>query len=101
MTRPALRVTSVTIGTSQPRELAQFYSTLLGWPVTASEGPRPGEPPEDGWAQVRPPGGVSGPTLSFEFERHFTRPVWPAVAGHQTASQHLDIHVDDVATATE
>lgn len=101
MQKPQLHVTSVTVGTSQPRELARFYSTLLDWPVTASEGPRPGEPPEDGWAQVRPPDGVAGPTLNFEFERHFTRPAWPAVAGHQTASQHLDIHVDDLATAVE
>ncbi|WP_157552728.1 VOC family protein [Jiangella gansuensis] len=101
MEKPELRVTSVTIGTSQPRELARFYSRLLDWPVTADAGPAPDDPPEAGWTQVRPPDGVGGPTLSFEFERHFTRPVWPAVDGHQTASQHLDIHVQDLAAATE
>lgn len=96
MVRPNLRVTSVTIGTSQPRELARFYSELLGWPVTADEAPRPGEPEQAGWAQVRPPKDVTGPTLNFEYERCFRRPVWPAVLGEQTASQHLDMQVDDL-----
>ena len=98
---PRLRVTSVTVGTSRPRELARFYARLLGWPVTTEEGPGPGEPPAAGWAQVRPPAGVPGPTLNFEWERHFTRPVWPAEAGRQTASQHLDVEVADLAAATE
>lgn len=97
--RPQIRVTSVTIGTSRPRALARFYSDLLGLPVTASEGPRPGEPEQAGWAQVRPPEGVPGPTLNFEYERCFRRPVWPAVQGEQTASQHLDIRVDDLPAA--
>lgn len=99
MTRPELRVTSVTIGTSQPVQLAQFYATLLGWPVTRSYGPRPGEPEGDGWAQVAPPPHVTGPRLNFEFERQFQRPVWPSRDGEQTASQHLDIHVDDLDAA--
>ena len=37
--------------------------------------------------------------LDFEYERCFQRPVWPAEEGKQTASQHLDIHVDDLAAA--
>jgi catechol 2,3-dioxygenase-like lactoylglutathione lyase family enzyme len=99
--RPELRVTSVTIGTSQPRELARFYSEMLGWPVSADEPPQPGEPANAGWAQVRPPEGVAGSTLNFEFERNFARPVWPSEPGEQTASQHLDIHVDDLTAAVE
>lgn len=98
---PQLRVTSVTIGTSQPHELARFYSTLLAWPVTATEPPLPGDPDNGGWAQIRPPDGVAGPTLNFEFERQFRRPVWPGVPGEQTASQHLDIAVDDLAAGVE
>lgn len=98
MTRPKLRLTSVTIGTSRPRELASFYAGLLGWPVTASEPPQPGMPEQSGWAQTKPSDG-SGPTLNFEYELHFQRPVWPAEAGRQTASQHLDIRVEDLAGA--
>lgn len=99
--RPNLKVTSVTIGSSRPRELARFYADLLGWPVTASYGPRLGEPEGDGWAQVKPPPDGTGPTLNFEYERCFRRPVWPAEEGQQTASQHLDIRVDDLAAAVE
>lgn len=99
MERPNLLVTSVTIGTSKPRELARFYADLLGYRVTASDGPRPGMPEQEGWAQIKPPPDGGGPTLNFEYERCFRRPVWPAEEGRQTASQHLDIRVDDLDAA--
>lgn len=101
MIRPSLRVTSVTIGTPRPHDLAHFYARLLGWPVTADDPPVAGDPAQGGWAQVRPPDGEPGPTLNFEYERHFSRPVWPSVAGGQTASQHLDIEVTDLGAAVE
>jgi hypothetical protein len=53
---------------------------------------------EDDWAQVRVPGGL---TLNFDREACFRRPVWPSVDGAQTASQHLDVEVDDLASAVE
>ena len=90
-------MTSVTIGTPRPYDLAGFYSRLLDLPVTAEDPPGPDG---EGWAQIRPPRG-EGPTLNFEYERHFTRPVWPAAPGEQTASQHLDVWVDDLDAATE
>jgi catechol 2,3-dioxygenase-like lactoylglutathione lyase family enzyme len=93
---PRLRVTSVTIGAPDPRELAAFYARLLGWTVTASDPPRPGFPPEDGWAQVRPAAGDEGPRLNFEYEAEYTRPVWPSVAGEQHITEHLDIAVTDL-----
>jgi catechol 2,3-dioxygenase-like lactoylglutathione lyase family enzyme len=93
---PRLRVTSVTIGAPDPRELAAFYARLLGWTVTASDPARPGCPPEDGWAQLRPPEGDEGPTLNFEYEAQFTRPVWPSAAGEQHITEHLDIAVTDL-----
>lgn len=101
MPRPALRVTSVTIGSSQPRELARFYSDLLGWRVTASDPPRPRMPEGDGWAQIKPPPETAGPTLNFEYEEQFRRPVWPAREGEQNATEHLDIHVDDLTAAVK
>ena len=94
--RPLMAVTSVTIGAPAPRDLAAFYARLLGWPVTATDPPRPGMPPDDGWAQLRPPPGQEGPTLNFEYEAKFTRPVWPAADGAQNATQHLDIAVGDL-----
>ena len=95
-TVPRLRVTSVTIGAPDPRALAAFYARLLGWTVTASDSARPGYPPEDGWAQVRPPPNLEAPWLNFEYEAHYARPVWPSVAGEQHVTEHLDIAVTEL-----
>jgi len=38
-------------------------------------------------------------TLSFEFDEHYQRPGWPSVVGRQSASQNLDIGVDDLEAA--
>ena len=97
--RPWMSMTSVTIGAPDPRALADFHSRLLGWPVTAAEPPRPGQPPEDGWAQIRPPTGETGPTLNFEFEPDFTTPTWPSRPGEQQIQEHLDIAVHDLDAA--
>jgi hypothetical protein len=94
--RPAIEVTSVTIGAPNPRALAAFYARMLEWTVSADDPPRPGGPPEAGWAQLRPPAGRTGPTLNFEYEAAYTRPVWPSEAGRQHITQHLDIHVEDL-----
>jgi catechol 2,3-dioxygenase-like lactoylglutathione lyase family enzyme len=101
VSRPAMAVTSVTIGAPAPRELAAFYAQLLGWPVTASDPARPGMPPEDGWAQIRPPASQQGPTLNFEYEAKFARPAWPAADGAQNATQHLDIAVGDLEATVQ
>jgi catechol 2,3-dioxygenase-like lactoylglutathione lyase family enzyme len=106
MSRPeVIEVTSVTIGARDPRELAAFYQRLLGWTVSAQYPARPGFPPEDGWAQVRPPAGRTGPTLNFEYEEHYVPPAWPSQPGKQHITQHLDIAVrnleESVAWAIE
>jgi catechol 2,3-dioxygenase-like lactoylglutathione lyase family enzyme len=94
-----MTVGAVTIAAARPRELAHFYARLLGWEVSAEEPARPGHPPDDGWAQVSPGDVGRGPTLNFEFDEHYQRPVWPSVDGEQTASQHLDIGVADLDAA--
>lgn len=99
MAQPTLRVTSVSIAAPDPRELAAFYSRLLGVPVTSSEGPRPGRPPKDGWAQIRPAEGQAGPALNFEYEAEYVPPVWPSVDGRQQLQTHIDIAADDLAAA--
>lgn len=99
MDRPSIRLTSVTVTTPRPRALAAFWSALLGWPVSAEEPAGEGEPEEAGWAQVRPPAGVAGFTLNLEHERSWTRPVWPSEPGHQFATEHLDLEVDDLDAA--
>lgn len=100
MTRQQMTVGAVTIAAARPRELAHFYANLLDWEISVEEPARPGKPPEDGWAQITPPPGVSGPALNFEFDDHYQRPVWPSVRSRQSASQHLDIGVQDLDAAT-
>ena len=95
--RPSLKLTSITVSCPAPRELAEFYARLLGARVTASEPPLAEEPPDAGWAQIA----AGALTVNFEYERHWTAPVWPAEPGHQTATEHLDIYVHDLAAATK
>jgi Glyoxalase-like domain len=95
--RPSLRLTSITVMAPAPRELAEFYAALLGGKITALDPARSGEPEQAGWAQVRTP----DLTLNFEFEQYWRVPTWPAEAGRQTATEHLDVQVDDLASAVE
>jgi hypothetical protein len=106
MSRPSkIHATSVSISTNAPRELAEFYSRLLGVEVSASEGPRPGYPPSAGWAQLRPAEGKLDMTVNFEWDEHYVPPVWPtkSFSGERTADQqvmaHLDLWVDDLDEA--
>lgn len=89
----------MSIAAPDPRELAAFYARLLGRPVTTTEPAREGFPPEDGWAQIRPPEGQAGPTLNFEYEAEYVPPTWPSVTGEQQLQTHLDIAVDDLGAA--
>jgi hypothetical protein len=68
--------------------LADFYSSLLGWPVSVAE--------ENG-AAIQVPGTSS--YLSFDSSPDYVPPVWPAAEGHQRMMMHIDIAVDDVAAA--
>lgn len=95
-----LQVTSMTVGAPDPRVLARFYARLLDTQLTADDPPRPGEPDEAGWAQLRAHSEHGRFTLNFEYERHYVPPVWPSEEGRQHITQHLDIYVEDLAAAT-
>jgi catechol 2,3-dioxygenase-like lactoylglutathione lyase family enzyme len=93
-------ISSVTIGAPDPRALAAFYERLLGWTVASEEGPKPGQPPQAGWVQLRSPSGSRGLcTLNFEFEAEYVPPVWPSVAEKQQIMEHLDIPVENLEEA--
>ena len=64
----------MSISTHRPRELARFYAALLGVEVHAEEGPREGEPPEAGWAQLRPAEGHLRMTVNLEWDPLFETP---------------------------
>jgi catechol 2,3-dioxygenase-like lactoylglutathione lyase family enzyme len=85
-----MRLAATTLDAPDARELAGFYQRLLGWEVAEDE-------PD--WVTLRPPGGGAG--LSFQTERAYARPVWPAGPGDPQMSMHLDIEVDELVTAGE
>ena len=102
MDRPPLRIASVVIGGPDPVALAAFYERLLGWTVTEQYGPRPGFPPSDGWAMLRPAEGRAGlGGLAIQWEPDYEPPAWPPVAGQQQMMLHLDIAAEDLDAAAE
>lgn len=96
MSRPRLTFVGPVLDAAHPVALAEFYHRLLGWEIVASEGPRAGYPPQDGWAKVRSPGGDA--KIEFQWEEHYVPPTWPSVPGEQLMMIHLDIEVDDLET---
>ncbi|TSD95362.1 VOC family protein [Skermania sp. ID1734] len=76
----------VTIDCDDPRAMAKFYSSLLGWEVTY----------EDDAATMVSSG--SGPALGFGKTDDYVRPQWPDNGRKQF---HLDLSVDDIAAAEQ
>jgi catechol 2,3-dioxygenase-like lactoylglutathione lyase family enzyme len=94
---PRIRLSAVVLDSADPRTLASFYEQLLGWTRVLDNPARPGYPSEDGWVRLRPPAGGTG--LSFQYEQHYQRPVWPSRADEQQMMIHLDIGVDNLDAA--
>src|SRR4051794_41423383 len=88
--RPQMTLAGVTLDAPDARALADFYHRLLGWTVIQDE---------SDWIVLGAPGG--GTNLSFQTEKQYVPPVWPARRGEQQMSIHLDIRVDDLETATQ
>ena len=86
---PRLTLTSTVLDAPDARALAAFYQRLLGWQVKDDEGD---------WVTLRPPGGGAG--LAFQTEKAYVRPTWPAGPGDQQMMMHLEIRVDDLASAS-
>ncbi|MEV8509442.1 VOC family protein [Actinoplanes sp. NPDC051475] len=86
--RPQMTLAGVTLDAPDAQELAAFYQRLLGWNVVQDE---------PGWVTL---GAPAGPTaLSFQTEKDYVRPVWPAGPDDPQMSVHLDIRVDDLDAA--
>jgi catechol 2,3-dioxygenase-like lactoylglutathione lyase family enzyme len=86
--RPEMTVTNVVLGAPDARELAGFYSKLLGWQVRTDE-------PD--WVTLPSP--LGGMSLAFQQETEHVPPVWPAGPGDQQMMAHLDIEVHDLEAA--
>ena len=86
--RPRMMLTGIVLDAPDARGLAAFYHRLLGWSAIQEE--------ED-WVTLGAPGG--GPGLSFQTEKNYVRPVWPAGPGDPQMSVHLDIRVEELEAA--
>jgi catechol 2,3-dioxygenase-like lactoylglutathione lyase family enzyme len=84
-----MTVSGIVLDSPDAQELAAFYERLLGWKRSQDE-------PE--WVTLSAPDGGAG--LSFQTERHYVRPVWPAGPGDPQMMLHLDIEVDDLEVAS-
>ena len=84
-------LTYVVLDCADCRELAGFYSTLLGWRVSEN-------PDDPRWANVVPPGreGEFFRIACQQIEDH-TPPTWPS--GPVPQQGHLDFYVADLDAA--
>ncbi|MFF7984481.1 VOC family protein [Streptomyces sp. NPDC007901] len=78
----------VVLEAPDPQALARFYAELLGWEIVKEE--------SDG-AAVAPPEGVA--YLAFQLSEGYVPPVWPARAGAQRMTMHLDFEVTELRAA--
>ena len=74
----------VAIDCPEPRELAEFYSAITGWPIDE-------ENAEDEWIGL-----ITGKGVNLDFQRveGYQAPEWPGQERPQQA--HLDFVVDDL-----
>ena len=84
MTR--LRFTTTTLSARDPRALAGFYESLLGWRRTTDE---------PGWVVLAGPGD-DGHRLAFHIDDEHVAPVWPSRPGAPTMQAHVEIATDDL-----
>ena len=83
-----MMLSGIVLDTPNPDALARFYEDLLGWP-------RIQDAPD--WVKLGPPGG--GPSVLPARRR--PRPLCGPRPNDQQMQVHLDIHVTDLAAATQ
>ena len=85
---PWLKIAGTVFSSRRARDLAGFYSRLLGWPMRGDE---------EGWVVVRADDVSHG--LSFHEDVEYVPPVWPSRPDAQQMMMHLDIGTDDLDAA--
>jgi catechol 2,3-dioxygenase-like lactoylglutathione lyase family enzyme len=71
-----------------PKKLADFYSRLLGWPISSEDRT---------WVTLKAP--TERTYLAFHISAAYVPPVWPPADGQQQMMAHLDFEVDDLDAA--
>ncbi len=95
--RPRVQLAGPVLDAARPLDLAAFYERLTGWRIRRSEGPRPGNPPEDGWAILGPDD--RSQKIEVQWDPHYRPPTWPSEANRPGMMLHLDFGVDDLDEA--
>jgi hypothetical protein len=88
MVASTFELCGVVLDAPDAQSLGRFYQRLTGWPAIMDE---------PGWYKIAPAGTRNG--ISFQTEARFVPPVWPTTASHQQMQLHLDLLVDELATA--
>ena len=83
--RPKISLQSVVLDTDDPRQLAEFYTALLGWEIESTN---------DDWITIT--GGSAG-QMDFQLALNHKPPTWPDNAVPQQL--HLDLEVEDLDAA--
>ncbi len=96
---PRLQLTSVTVGTSRPRELLALLRPAARLARHRAGGPERGRARGGGVGADREPEGGAGLRSVSSGSAVTSGPVWPSEPGRQNASQHLDIKVGDLPAA--
>src|SRR5829696_3364654 len=78
------RLSCLAIDCPNPRELAEFYSAITGWPIDEANA-------DDEWIGLIPDKGAN---LDFQRVDDYQAPEWPGQKRPQQA--HLDFVVDDL-----
>lgn len=87
-----IRLVQTVLDSTDVRELAEFYRSLLGLEYAEGDEPPPaGQPDERGgdWLVLRDPDG--GPQLAFQQVKRLREPDWPT--GPVPQQMHLDLSV--------
>lgn len=86
--RPGILLGDVVLDTDDLARLAEFYSQLLGWPITVRN---------ENWWTVQSEGG--GTRLSFQLATNYRPPTWPANEVPQQSHLDLDVSRADLPAA--
>jgi predicted enzyme related to lactoylglutathione lyase len=87
-------MSSIMIDCPNPKELAQFYASLINWEIVFSN---------EEYAIIYPPDTKRGeyPAISFQFNPNYKPPVWPDEVEAQQQMAHIDFDVNDLEKAVQ
>ena len=88
--KPIIKLQSVVLDCQQPRELANFYVSLLGGEIVYEI---------EYFVSVAIPGETV--SISCQYDENYTPPVWPGSGTEQMKMEHLDFTVQDIDAAVE